>query len=161
MTFLRLTGFLTLTDLALKAEIESRDEGEFPWKLDKKGWIEVHKSHNEGLPFGFLKGYPEAVRMIPLMMASAVGGVLFWLLQKKGHRMEKLGFALTLAGALSNIYDRIFRRYVVDYFSINLRRLKKVIFNLGDVFILLGGGVLLLHEALESAAEWRKSRKKK
>ena len=77
MTFLGLTGFLTLTDLALKAEIESRDEGEFPWKLDKKGWIEVHKSHNEGLPFGFLKGYPEAVRMIPLMMASAVGGVLF------------------------------------------------------------------------------------
>ena len=150
MTFLVLVGFLVLADLALKAEIESRDGSEFPKELDEKGLIVLHKSHNAGLPFGLLKRCQETVRMVPVITASAVGGILFWLLQRKGHTAEKLGFSLTLAGALSNIYDRLTRHYVVDYFSINWGKLKKVIFNLGDIFIFLGGAILLLHEIWES-----------
>ncbi|HIX25443.1 MAG TPA: signal peptidase II [Candidatus Lachnoclostridium avicola] len=153
MIFLGLIGFLVLTDLALKAEIESRDGTEFPRNLDEKGRIVIHKSHNAGLPFGFLKRCQETVRMVPVVTASAVGGILLWLLQKKGHTVEKLGFSLTLAGALSNIYDRLTRHYVVDYFSINWGKLKKVIFNLGDMFIFLGGMILLLHEIWESIRE--------
>ena len=160
MIFLGLIGFLVLTDLALKAEIESRDGAEFPKKLDEKGRIVLHKSHNAGLPFGFLKRYQEAVRMVPIITASAVGGILFWLLQRKGHRMEKLGFSLTLAGALSNIYDRITRHYVVDYFSVNWGKFKKVIFNLGDLFIFLGGTIIFLHEGWESLREYGRRKRK-
>ena len=99
--------------------------------------------------------------MVPVVTASAVGGILLWLLQKKGHTVEKLGFSLTLAGALSNIYDRLTRHYVVDYFSINWGKLKKVIFNLGDMFIFLGGMVLLLHEIWESIREYGGTKTKK
>ncbi len=146
MLFLWLIGILLVIDLSVKSEIESCEEGEFPKKLDEKGRIILHKSHNAGLPFGFLKGYQEAVKMIPVITASAVGGILFWLLQKKGNLVEKLGFSLVLAGALSNIYDRTIRHYVVDYVSFNFGKLKKVIFNLGDLFIILGGMILLIRE---------------
>ena len=98
--------------------------------------------------------------MVPIITASAVGGILFWLLQRKGHRMEKLGFSLTLAGALSNIYDRITRHYVVDYFSVNWGKFKKVIFNLGDLFIFLGGTIIFLHEVWESLREYGRRKRK-
>ena len=54
-----------------------------------------------------------------------------WLMQKKGHVLEKLAVSVTLAGALSNLHDRLVRGYVVDYFSVNWKGLKKIIFNLG------------------------------
>ena len=54
MVYLGFIGSLLVTDLALKAEIESRDGAEFPKEFDKKGLIVLHKSHNAGLPFGLL-----------------------------------------------------------------------------------------------------------
>lgn len=158
MIFLGLTGLLLMVDLVLKAEIESRDGTEFPRELDGKGRIVLHKSHNAGLPFGLLKKYREAVRMIPLAASSAVAGILFWLLQRKGNNGEKLGFSLVLAGALSNLWDRMTRDYVVDYFSINRGKLKTVIFNLGDIFIFAGGAVLMLCELWREIRELMKKR---
>ena len=52
--------------------------------------------------------------------------------------MEKLALTLTLAGGVSNLYDRMKRGYVVDYFSFQWKALKKVVFNLGDLFIFAG-----------------------
>ena len=149
-------------DQGIKQNIEDQEDQTLPRDLPcAKGWIRLHKNHNAGFPFGVMKNRPQLVQTIPLMMTSALAGALAALSGRREGLAEKLGLAVALGGAVSNTWDRMVRGYVVDYFSINLRRLKKVIFNLGDVFILLGGGVLLLHEALESAAEWRKSRKKR
>ena len=149
-------------DQGIKQNIEDQEDQTLPRDLPcAKGWIRLHKNHNAGFPFGVMKNRPQLVQTIPLMMTSALAGALAALSGRREGLAEKLGLAVALGGAVSNTWDRMVRGYVVDYFSINLGRLKKVIFNLGDVFILLGGGVLLLHEALESAAEWRKNRKKK
>lgn len=50
-----------------------------------------------------------------------------------------------LGGAFSNTYDRLVRKYVVDYvsFHVPLKGLKKVIFNIGDFCILIGALVSL------------------
>ena len=61
----------------------------------------------------------------------------------RGRRMQKAGLALVLGGAVSNLYDRFTRGYVVDYFTIEWKALKRVIFNLGDLFV-FGGGLLFL-----------------
>ena len=91
MVFFFLIAALAAADLLIKAEIESREGKDFPKPLDKRGWITLHKSHNPGLPFGLLKKNEEAVRMIPVAMASALGGILVWLLQRRGHLYEKTG----------------------------------------------------------------------
>jgi len=57
---------------------------------------------------------------------------------KKGNKIKKLSLCLIIAGALSNIFDRFTRGYVVDYIRIKVKGLDKVIFNLGDIFILVG-----------------------
>lgn len=155
MVFFFLIAALAAADLVIKAEIESRDGKEFPRSLDKRGLITLHKSHNPGLPFGLLKKYEEAVKMIPVAMASALGGILIWLLQRRGHFYEKIAYSIALGGALSNLYDRFKRHYVVDYFSINCGRLKKVIFNLGDMMIFAGSLMILIHELWESIRDGR------
>ena len=62
------------------------------------------------------------------------------------------------AGALSNLFDRVKRGYVVDYFSFQLGWLKKVVFNIGDICIFLGTFLLAVSE-LFSGPESRPGRK--
>jgi len=77
---------------------------------------------------------------------------LCFLSAQKGYRAEKAGYALVLAGGLSNLYDRLRRGYVVDYFSIQAGFLKKVVFNLGDLFIMAGAAVLTVKSLFENEA---------
>lgn len=69
---------------------------------------------------------------------------------EKGRTLEKLGLSIALGGAVSNLYDRLVRGYVVDYFSIEWKRLKKVVFNLGDMFVFLGSAVFIISQAVGS-----------
>ena len=61
---------------------------------------------------------------------------------KKGNNIRKLSLSLIIAGSLSNIFDRFTRGYVVDYIRIKTKGADKVIFNLGDIFILLGSLIM-------------------
>ena len=49
-------------------------------------------------------------------------GVCDW---KERTCAEKTALTLVLAGGASNLYDRLKRGYVVDYFSIQWKKLKK------------------------------------
>ena len=71
--FLTFGTTLALTDLAVKKEIEARPDGEFPKTVKESGGlIRLHKNHNPGFSFGFMKEYPKLVEMVPVCMLSAV-----------------------------------------------------------------------------------------
>ena len=157
--FLTFGTTLTVADLAAKNEIERRDASLFPRELKgSKGWIKLHKSHNEGFSFGFLKGN-RLVKLIPVCITSGVAGAWTYLMGVRGRFAEKLAVTLVLAGGVSNLLDRLLRGYVVDYFSIEWKALKRVVFNLADMFIIAGSAVLVLSQAAEGVQDWLKSRK--
>ena len=60
---------------------------------------------------------------------------------------------MIIGGGLSNLYDRMKRGYVVDYFSIRWKGLKKVVFNLGDICVFLGAAILLAAELARTIKE--------
>ena len=145
-----LTGGIAALDLFIKDEIEREGAEEFPRDFPgTKGFIRIHKSYNPGFPFGFMKERPQLVKGIPLAVTSAAAGALAALFTKKGCVAQKIGLSMVLGGAISNLYDRLVKGYVVDYFSIEFKRLKNVIFNLGDIFVFLGSLVFLAAELLE------------
>lgn len=152
MIFVGIVVLLAAGDLLLKWLIEQQDQEKFPRTLAKTGGrILLYRNHNAGFPFGFLQKHGELVRTVPLVIISGIFGVFLYLIQnKKGHMVQKTGLAILLGGAVSNLYDRYFRRYVVDYFSFQFGWLKKVVFNLGDLFIFAGSGILM---AVELAKE--------
>lgn len=134
-------------DLCIKEEIEARDSSEFPKPLEMaKGKIILHKNHNTGFPFEVLKNHPDLVEQLPKFVFTGLSGVFGFLLPKKGYWAEKIALALTLGGALSNLYDRSRRKYVVDYFSIDVKGIKKVVFNLGDICIFAGAAILVVSQ---------------
>ena len=71
--------------------------------------------------------------------------VVIWLLIKNYFQKNVfLVFSLTLivAGALSNLIDRLYFGYVVDFISF----FNYSIFNLSDVYIVIGVGLILTRE---------------
>lgn len=147
MIYLFLIAGIAGGDLALKWWVEKQEPENFPRELKgSHGKIWLYRNHNAGFPFGFLEKYQQVVRLIPLSIISGLFGVLLYLLPKKGTQahVQKLGLSILLGGALSNLYDRMVRHYVVDYFSIRIGALKKVVFNLGDFAVFLGSGILAM-----------------
>lgn len=146
-----LIGGLAALDLGVKQVIEDQEDATFPRDLPcAKGWIRLYKNHNFGFPFGFLEKRPQLVKYVPLMVVSALTGALAALMDRRDSLLEKWGLAIAIGGAISNIYDRIVRGYVVDYFSIQWKGLKKVVFNLGDIFIFLGAVLVVADQVIKS-----------
>jgi len=143
MFFVVLVFVLAFTDLVIKYGIDNIPDEEFPRRIPKDGNVfELQKVHNPGFPFGFLRHFPELVKMVPLVVTSGVLGAFSYLLPRKGNTAEKVGFSLILSGALSNLFDRFFRNYVVDYIHIKKEPLDKAVFNLADFFIAAGTAVV-------------------
>ena len=154
MALILLAATILLADLAIKAVVEEADPEDFPRKLEAtKGFIILHRSHNAGFPMGVLKDKPELVKVIPLSVLSGVAGVFLWLYPRKGHVLEKTGASLVLAGGLSNLWDRWKRGYVVDYFSFRVKKLEKIVFNIGDMAVFLGAAVMFIAQVIEVVRE--------
>lgn len=147
MGFLGLVLGLFGLDIFLKGKTENSRPEDYPRDMEGTGGrIRLYRNHNDGFSFGFLKNNRQLVLMIPLVLTSAAAGILTWLLSRKGERTQKLGFALVVAGGASNLYDRLTRGYVVDYFSFQFGFLKKVVFNIGDLCIFLGTVIISVRD---------------
>lgn len=154
MLFIGIVLCILALDLGIKEAIEEMDTASFPKTLEKtEGRIILHKNHNEGFALGIYRSHPKVVKMLPVVVTSAVAGIFVWLHVQKGNIVEKLAVAMVLGGALSNLYDRLTRGYVVDYFSIQWKKIKSVVFNLGDIFIFSGAVLLLVVEVIRNFKE--------
>ena len=60
--------------------------------------------------------------------------------------MLRVGLSLLLGGAFSNTYDRLKRKYVVDYvsFGVKWKKLRQVVFNISDFCIITGALLAIL-----------------
>lgn len=114
--------------------------------------IEYRKLHNSGFAMEKMADEPEKVKWVGAAVTAFCG--LGWLLAlgKKGHRVEKLAWTLSLAGGLSNTIDRFRKGYVVDYIQSKKgpEKFRKIVFNLGDVMIAAGSVLLALIAVVRS-----------
>ena len=79
--------------------------------------------------------------MLISVVLTAVLTVVFLLtLGTAGKGLLKWGLALLLGGAYTNTYDRLKRKYVVDYVSFNVpvKGIRRIVFNIGDFCIMIG-----------------------
>lgn len=142
--FLTLGTTMAMTDLAFKNRIDSQKDEEFPRELTgSNGKILLYKNHNDGFSFGVLRG-SRLVELVPLCLTSGIAGVWTYLMSVRGRWAEKIAMTFVLAGGVSNLIDRLTKGYVIDYICVQWKALKKVVFNLADVFIMIGCGLLVL-----------------
>lgn len=155
MIYFILAKLIAAVDLWFKEIIEEIPHHQFPRTLkNSKGRIVLHRKENDGLPYGTLSKNPHLTKMLPSAMLVVVVLRLCALVCKKsdktiGTRMHKLGLSFVIGGGLSNVADRFRKGYVVDYFSFNIPKCKKLqdtVFNLGDIFILIGFMLTLIFQ---------------
>lgn len=144
MFFLLLIIILVYIEEKIKSYIETNKTYGKEEKI-LKGNIIINKHHNYGMFLNVLEDKKELALIIP---SICLGGLIIFfamILPKKKKFFLKLGLSLVLGGAISNVYDRVKRGYVVDYFSINKgKKLKRIVFNLADVFIFIGTIIISL-----------------
>jgi signal peptidase II len=117
------------------------------------GRITLNKVYNKGALLNFLQEKKEIVKTFSGILIGLLLLLFTIMLPKKGNKLFKLGLALVLGGAISNVSDRFLRGYVVDYFSIKSDRLQwlsKIVFNLADIAIFIGSLFLLLSSFFSS-----------
>ena len=122
----------------LKGYIEKNGaEGESREKCG--GFVLVRKHHNRGAFLNMGQNRQKTVMMLSVILTAVLTVIFILTLGQAGKRTLKWGLTLLLGGAYSNTYDRLVRKYVVDYVSFNLPLgIKRVIFNIGDFCIMAG-----------------------
>lgn len=111
------------------------------------GKIIKTKVYNKSAFLNFLDKKPNLLRGISILLMVVLLITYVNTLFSKGKHGLKLGLTFITGGALSNVYDRIKRGHVIDYFKV--KYIKNVVFNIGDVFIFLGSLILLIRGILK------------
>ena len=93
---------------------------------------------------------PKRIALLSIIFTAFMTGIYVATLGYKGQGILKAGLSLLLGGAYSNTYDRLRRKYVVDYISFGVKgKLKNIIFNISDFGIILGAGLMVIGELLK------------
>ena len=85
--------------------------------------------------------------------------LLFFLIKnyKNINNLIKVFLIMIISGGTSNLIDRIFRGYVVDYIDIN-SIFKYPVFNMADISIVLGVILLILYSIIKTIKNRRMPR---
>lgn len=109
-----------------------------------KDKIIINKLYNKGAALNFMQNHPKALKFLTSGFIISLILVLCNLLRSKGNGLCKLGLAFTIGGSLSNAWDRYTKKYVIDYFSFPIKKIRNIVFNISDMFIFIGCIILVI-----------------
>ena len=145
MGYLCIVALIFAGELGIKNYVEKkRKAGEE--KEICKGRILLRKYHNKGACMNLGEKKSNVVAGLSLILTAALALVFLFTLTRHGNGWLKAGLSLLLGGAFSNTYDRLKRKYVVDYFSFGVKwePLRAIVFNISDFCILIGALIIAI-----------------
>ena len=99
-------------------------------------FLDIAHIHNYGISFGLFS------RLIPpwviILIGSMITFFLIYMMIKTSNKIEKWGLTLIVAGALSNILDRIMNNFVLDFIYLHYKYFYWPAFNFADIYITFG-----------------------
>ncbi len=98
---------------------------------------------NRGISYGLLSQETDLGRYALIGAGLVAVAILYLWLANTRERMVAWALGLIIGGALSNVVDRVMRGAVADFFSAHAFGFYWYVFNLSDVAIVAGVGVLL------------------
>lgn len=137
-----------LLDLWIKDYIErSGKEGEETAICG--GRLLIRRYHNKGAMLDVGQRRSGLVAALSLALTLGLTALFVLTFSCKGSKMLKAGLALLLGGAYSNTYDRLVRKYVVDYvsFPVKNQKIRNIVFNISDFCIMIGALFMVLGSA--------------
>ena len=105
-----------------------------------KNFFNITYVRNTGAAFSIFSGNTFLVMIVSFIII--IGIILYISKNKPSNKIDKISYSLILGGAIGNFIDRIIYGYVRDFIEIDIFGWDYPIFNLADVFVVVG--VILL-----------------
>ena len=137
-------------DHATKIAAESGLRDRPPLQL-VRGMVDLSYTENRDVAFDAmarLSLHPASWVLVAFAIATTAAVVGFWVRRRRAAWPEHAGFACVVAGAIGNIVDRAARGHVIDFIHVRFWP----VFNVADVLVVVGVGVLLLAASRSRAA---------
>ncbi|MGH4140970.1 signal peptidase II [Clostridium sp.] len=108
-----------------------------------KGFFKLEYLENRGAAFGILQ---DKLILLALFTLLIVAGMIYYIIKyKPKSKFTRISFALIISGALGNLYDRVFYKYVVDFILIHYKDTYYFpTFNVADMLVVVGTLILAI-----------------
>lgn len=115
-------------------------------------WMDFKLAFNKGAAFSLFADGSGWQRWFFMGIATVIGlWLCYALLFERTNALTRLAYASILGGAVGNLYDRILHGKVVDFISWHIGNAYWPTFNVADVGICVGVGLLVIAWLVE----WR------
>ena len=122
----------------------------YGWSQPVTGFFNLVHVWNMGAAFSFLADAGGWQRYFFVAIAVLVSLYFLWFLRKPLSAPERWAGSLILGGALGNGFDRAVRGYVVDFLDFHWMGWHWPAFNLADIAIVGGSGLMLVGAFMSS-----------
>lgn len=120
------------------------------------GFFELTYAENTGGAFSVLEGNVLLLSIIGIIML--IIGIKQIEKTSFKNKLEEISAILLLGGLFGNLIDRIFRGAVIDFLDFNIFGYDYPIFNMADIFLVIGVILLIYNEVRNEIHENRKRR---
>lgn len=119
-------------------------------RIEVLPFFDIIHVRNYGAAFSFLSEQSGWQRWFFTALALIISTILLVLMRRQPTAMWRLNFAyaLVIGGALGNVLDRLQHGFVVDFLDFYVRDYHWPAFNVADMAIVIGAGVMILDSFL-------------
>lgn len=109
---------------------------------------------NKGAAFGMLS---DARWVFMVISVVAIAAFIIYLIKWKPENMLlKVSLSMIIGGGIGNMIDRVMRGSVVDFIEVEFMQF--AIFNVADIFVCVGCGLMMLYVILSEIEESKKKK---
>ncbi len=151
---LTVIAVLTFADQLLKIAAEAKLAGNADYPRIE-GFMALRYVQNTGAAFSMLSG---KTTLLAVFTAAALAvGIAVLISGKIKDKLLYVSITLVVAGGMGNLYDRIFRGYVIDYIEVLFVRF--AVFNFADCLVTIGAFLMAAYIIVDSVREARQKKR--
>ena len=144
------SGSVLLIDFLSKNKIISIFKDGIVEKIYVNEYLDFILVFNTGISYGLFSGGGDFQKWILISLSILIIIFLLSLIRNESTILSKLSISFIIGGALGNVLDRFIYGAVVDFISLHAKGFSWYIFNIADMFIVLGVILFILSQFILS-----------
>ena len=144
------SGSILLIDFLSKNKIISIFKDGIIEKIYVNEYLDFILVFNTGISYGLFSGGGDFQKWILISLSILIIVFLLSLIRNESTILSKLSISFIIGGALGNVLDRFTYGAVVDFISLHAKGFSWYIFNIADMFIVLGVILFILSQFILS-----------
>lgn len=144
------SGSVLLIDFLSKNKIISIFKDGIIEKIYVNEYLDFILVFNTGISYGLFSGGGDFQKWILISLSILIIIFLLNIIRNESTILSKLSISFIIGGALGNVLDRFTYGAVVDFISLHAKGFSWYIFNIADMFIVLGVILFILSQFILS-----------